>query len=113
MPIAAGKKVGHYEILAQIGAGGMGEVYRARDLRLDRHVAIKVLPEHLVRDPHALTRFEREAKALAALSHSNILSIFDFGNEDGASYVVMELLKGENLRACLIRERLSPDKAVE
>ena len=72
----------------------MGEVYRAKDTRLDRFVAIKILPEHLAGSPEALSRFEREAKSLAALSHKNILAIFDFGHDNGVSYVVTELLKG-------------------
>ncbi len=78
MPLTAGARLGPYEILATLGVGGMGEVYRARDLRLEREVAIKVLPEHLAADPEALARFEREAKAVAALSHPNILAIHDF-----------------------------------
>lgn len=93
-----GRTLGHYRISSLLGAGGMGEVYRARDLRLDRDVAVKILPQHLAHDSEALRRFEREAKAVAALSHPNILSIFDFGTEKGISYAVMELLKGETLR---------------
>src|SRR6202043_2237024 len=99
MTLSAGTRLGPYEILASIGAGGMGEVYRARDSKLDRDVAIKVLPESVAADPGTLARFEREAKAVAALSHPNILSIFDFGTQDGISYAVMELLEGETLRA--------------
>src|SRR5215831_4126756 len=87
-----------YEILSPLGSGGMGVVYRARDTRLDREVAIKLLPDHLSQHHEAMARFEREAKALAALSHSSILSIFDFGSEQGVSYAVMELLKGRTLR---------------
>ncbi|MEX1246309.1 MAG: protein kinase [Thermoanaerobaculia bacterium] len=98
MTLAAGTRLGPYEILAPIGAGGMGEVYRARDRKLDRDVAIKVLPESVASDPAALARFEREAKAVAALSHPNILSIFDFGTQDRVSFAVMELLEGETLR---------------
>src|SRR5579859_3599940 len=99
MPLTAGTKLGPYEILAPLGAGGMGEVYRARDPRLERDVAIKVLPERLARDPQALARFERESKAVAALSHPNILAIHDVGNEQGITYVVTELLDGETLRS--------------
>jgi serine/threonine protein kinase len=77
--ISSGTRLGPYEILAPIGAGGMGEVYRARDKKLDRDVAIKVLPESVAADPDTLARFEREAKAVAALSHPNILAIHDFG----------------------------------
>jgi serine/threonine protein kinase/tetratricopeptide (TPR) repeat protein len=96
--LATGTRLGPYEILAPIGAGGMGEVYRARDSRLNRDVAIKVPPEHLAQNPAALARFEREARAVAALSHPNILDIHDFGTDRGVSFVVTELLKGETLR---------------
>ncbi|HQR33635.1 MAG TPA: protein kinase [Blastocatellia bacterium] len=98
-----GRTLGHYTIQSKIGAGGMGEVYRAHDTRLDRDVAVKILPEHLAQDAEALRRFEREAKAVAALSHPNILAIHDFGNEQGVSYAVMELLEGETLRARIQR----------
>jgi eukaryotic-like serine/threonine-protein kinase len=113
MPFAPGTRLGPYEILAPIGAGGMGEVYRARDPRLDREVAIKVLPERLANDPQALARFESEAKAVAALSHPNILAIHDFGNHQGVSYAVTELLEGETLRGRLSRSALPWRKAVE
>src|SRR5512141_459652 len=96
--LAAGSRLGSYEILSPLGAGGMGEVYRARDPRLSRDVAVKVLPAGLAADRDALARFEREARAVAALSHPNILSIFDFGEEGGVSFAVMELLEGETLR---------------
>ncbi len=96
--LTQGSRLGSYEIVSPLGAGGMGEVYRARDPRLKRDVAIKVLPRSLSGDPDALSRFEREALAVAALSHPNILSIFDFGNQDGVAYAVMELLEGETLR---------------
>src|SRR5204862_2155693 len=98
MALFPGTRLGPYEILSPLGAGGMGEVYRARDSRLDRDVAIKVLPESLIEDGDALARFEREAKAVAALSHPNILAIHDFGREGGIAYAVMELLEGETLR---------------
>src|SRR6266851_2174621 len=91
----------------------MGEVYRARDPRLNREVAIKVLPERLANDPQALRRFESEAKAVAALSHPNILSIHDFGNDQGVSYAVTELLEGETLRSHVGRAALPWRKAVE
>ena len=91
----------------------MGEVYRARDPRLDRDVAIKVLPAEVSRDPQALARFEREAKAVAALSHPNILAIFDVGSADGRNYVVTELLEGETLRARLNSGALAWRKAAE
>ncbi len=98
MPLAAGSRLGPYEILGPIGAGGMGEVYRARDQKLDREVAVKVLPALLGENPDALARFEREAKAVAALSHPNILAIHDFDAAAGTRYAVMELLEGETLR---------------
>jgi serine/threonine protein kinase len=102
MALAAGTRLGAYEVKGALGAGGMGEVYRARDPRLRRDVAIKVLPDRLTGDPSALARFEREAKALAALSHPNILTIFDVGSENGISFVVMELLPGETLSSELL-----------
>src|ERR1700687_351738 len=111
MPLGAGVRLGPYEIVTPLGAGGMGEVYRARDKKLDRDVAIKVLPESVASDPDSLARFEREAKAVAALSHPNILSIFDFGTHDGVSYAVMELLEGETLRDRLDSGLIPPKQA--
>ena len=113
MTISAGSRLGPYEILAPLGVGGMGEVYRAHDARLGRDVAIKVLPERIARDPEALGRFDREARAIAALSHPNILSIFDFGTEDGVIYSVTELLEGETLRGQLDAGPLSQKQAVD
>src|SRR6266545_727030 len=113
MTLPAGARLGPYEILSPIGAGGMGEVYRARDSRLGRDVAIKIPPEHLARDPAALARFEREARAVAALTHPNILDIHDFGNEAGATFVVTELLVGETLGERLRRGALSWRSAVD
>lgn len=107
-----GRMLGRYQVLATLGAGGMGEVYRALDTRLDREVAIKILPPHLAATPDALLRFEREAKAVAALSHPNILAIHDFGADEGVHYAVMELLKGETLRHCLSHGALPWRKAV-
>jgi eukaryotic-like serine/threonine-protein kinase len=112
MHLPAGRRLGPYEILSHLGSGGMGDVYRARDTRLGREVAVKVLQEHLASDPAVLGRFEREARAVAALSHPNILAIHDFGIEDGACYSVTELLRGETLRGRLERESLSWRKAV-
>ena len=109
----AGKRLGSYEILSPLGAGGMGEVYRARDPKLKRDVAIKVLPQSLATDPEALARFEREAVAVAALSHPNILSIFDFGTQDETAYAVMELLEGETLRGKLDAGPISQRQAVD
>ena len=113
MTITPGTRVGAYEVLALLGAGGMGEVYRARDARLDRDVAIKVLPAHLAEDAVALARFEREAKAVAALSHPNILGIFDVGREGSTAYVVTELLEGETLRERLAAGVLPARRAAE
>src|SRR6476659_3745150 len=113
MPLVAGARLGPYEIIAPLGAGGMGEVYRARDTRLERDVAIKILPARLSGDPAALTRFEREAKSVAALSHPSILAIFDVGTADGVSYAVMELLTGETLRARLADGPLPVRKALD
>jgi len=113
MSLQAGTHLGPYEILAPLGAGGMGEVWKARDTRLDRFVAVKVLPEHLAKSPEALARFEREAKAVAALNHPNITGIFDIGNVDGLAYVAMELLEGESLRTRLEQGPLTPKRATE
>jgi serine/threonine protein kinase len=113
MTIPAGSRLGPYEVLAPLGEGGMGEVYRARDTRLDRTVAIKVLPSSVAADPDTLARFEREAKAVAALSHPNVLAIHDFGNKDGIAYAVMELLEGETLRAKLDAGPMSQKQAVD
>ena len=113
MTLAAGTRLGSYEILAPLGAGGMGEVYRARDRKLDREVAVKVLPESVAGDADTLARFEREAKAVAALSHPNILAIHDFGTHDGTTYAVMELLEGETLRGKLDSGSISQRQAVD
>ena len=98
MPLTAGLHLGPYEILSPLGAGGMGEVYRARDPRLGREVAIKVLPAAFSVDPERLHRFEQEARAAAALNHPNILAVHDIGQHDEAPYIVSELLEGETLR---------------
>ena len=108
-----GQRLGAYEITAPLGAGGMGEVFRARDTRLDRQVAIKVLPAAIADSPDALARFEREARAVAALSHPNILVIHDFGQSPEATYAVMELLEGETLRARVSSSPLPLRKAVD
>jgi eukaryotic-like serine/threonine-protein kinase len=113
VPLVAGTKLGPYEIRASLGKGGMGEVYRARDSRLGRDVAVKVLPEHLSSDAQALKRFEREARAVAALSHPNILALYDVGSEHGISYAVTELLEGENLGARLAQGTVNRSKAIE
>src|SRR5271157_75701 len=103
MPLAAGTRLDSFEIVAPLGAGGMGEVYRAHDATLKRDVAIKVLPEYWSRDPDRLRRFEQEARATAALNHPNIVSIFHVGEYNGSPYIVTELLQGETLRDRLRR----------
>jgi serine/threonine protein kinase/sugar lactone lactonase YvrE len=113
MTVLPGSKIGPYDIIAQIGAGGMGEVYRARDSRLGRDVAIKVLPASFSADPDRLQRFAQEARAAAALSHPNILAIFDIGEDKGAPYVVSELLEGETLRDRLRSGALTSRKAID
>ena len=113
MSLTSGKKLGPYEVQSSIGAGGMGEVYRARDARLERVVAIKVLPASFSADRDRLQRFAQEARAAAALNHPNILSIFDIGSDDGAPYVVSELLEGETLRQRLRTGPLPIRKAVD
>ena len=113
MTLTTGTRLGPYEILAPLGAGGMGEVWKAKDTRLDRFVAVKVLPEHLAKHPESLARFEREAKAVAALNHPNITGIFDIGRVDDTAYAVMELLEGESLRTRLDSGPLAPRKATE
>ncbi len=97
MTLAAGTRLGPYEIVGPLGAGGMGEVYRAKDTRLERPVAIKVLPPHLSSSAEIRQRFEREAKTISQLSHSHICALYDVGNQDGVEYLVMELLEGETL----------------
>src|SRR5262249_47606882 len=98
-----GRRLGPYEVSALIGAGGMGEVYRARDTRLGREVAVKVLPEHLATDAEALARFAREARAIAALNHPHICALHDIGRQDDVDYIVMEILEGETLARRLER----------
>jgi eukaryotic-like serine/threonine-protein kinase len=111
MALTLGTKLGPYEILAPLGAGGMGEVYRARDTRLGREVALKVLPESFSRDADRLRRFEQEARAVAALNHPNILAIHDIGEEGGSPFIVSELLEGNSLRTELENGALSARKA--
>src|SRR5450631_299633 len=111
--IAPGTKIGPYEIVALIGSGGMGEVFRARDSTLKREVAIKVLPAYVAQDPERLRRFEHEAQAAAALNHSNILAVYQFGMHEDAPYLVSELLEGETLRQVLRRGPLPLRKALD
>jgi serine/threonine protein kinase len=103
MALVAGTKLGPYEVISPLGAGGMGEVYRARDPRLSRDVAIKVLPSSFSTDPERLSRFQQEARAAGALNHPNVLAVFDFGVHTDSPYLVTELLQGETLRERLRR----------
>src|ERR1700690_844416 len=113
MPLSSGTKLGPYEILTPLGAGGMGEVYRARDTRLGREVALKILPHSFASDPDRLRRFEQEARAVAALNHPNILAIHDIGEQAGAPFIVSELLEGTSLRSELENGALSARKAAD
>jgi eukaryotic-like serine/threonine-protein kinase len=113
MPLVAGTRLGPYEIVAPAGAGGMGEVYRARDTRLNRDVAIKVLPEHLSSNPELRERFEREAKAISQLSHPHICVLYDIGKHEGADYLVLEYLEGETLGTRLLRGPLPTDQVLK
>ncbi|HET9793954.1 MAG TPA: protein kinase [Thermoanaerobaculia bacterium] len=112
MTLAAGTRLGPYEVASPLGAGGMGEVYRAKDTRLDREVAIKVLPEHLSANAELRQRFEREAKAISALTHPHICTLHDVGNQDGVEYLVMELLDGQSLSERLESGALPPDQVI-
>src|SRR5687767_2700527 len=112
MPLSDGARLGSYEILSALGAGGMGEVYRARDTRLDRHVAIKILPRAVVADPERVARFQREAKLLASLNHPHIAAIYGLDEAGGITALVMELVEGETLADRLARGRLPLDEAL-
>jgi Tol biopolymer transport system component len=113
MPLSAGTRLGPYEIVAPLGAGGMGEVYRARDTRLDRTVAVKVLPTHLSANPEARQRFDREARSISSLSHPNICQLYDVGHQDGVDYLVMEFLEGETLAARITRGAVPTDQLLK
>ena len=113
MPLRAGTSLGPYRIDAPLGAGGMGEVYKATDTRLDRTVAIKVLPEHVAADPDLKQRFEREARTVAALNHPHICTLFDIGREGEIDFLVMEYLEGETLEERLARGPLPLSEAVQ
>jgi hypothetical protein len=113
MTLTPGSKLGPYEILSPLGAGGMGEVYRAKDIRLGRDVALKILPESFARETDRLRRFEQEARAVAAMNHANILAIHDIGQHQGSPFLVSELLEGESLRALLDQRTLPQRKAAE
>ena len=111
MPIEPGRRVGPYEVTSQLGEGGMGVVYRGRDSRLQRDVALKVLPDQLANDPDRLSRFEREAQLLASLNHSNIAQIYGLEQVEGATCIVMELVEGETLADRLKRGPMPFDEA--
>jgi serine/threonine protein kinase len=110
MALSSGSRLGPYDILSPLGAGGFGEVYKARDTRLDRTVAIKILPSA---DPELIARFEREAKAIASLQHPHICTLYDVGHQDGTDYLVMEYLEGETLAARIARGPIKIDDALK
>src|SRR5215475_5226893 len=112
MPVTVGTRLGPHEITSLLGKGGMGEVYRARDTRLNRDVAIKVLPDVFANDPERISRFHREAQSVAALNHPNIAAIYDLEEADGAKFLVLELVEGETLADVLQRGPLSPDETL-
>jgi serine/threonine protein kinase len=113
MPLTPGTTLGHFEIVSAIGAGGMGEVYKARDTRLDRTVAIKVLPEHVASDPDLKQRFEREAKTISSLNHPHICTLHDIGSQDGIDFLVMEYLEGDTLAQRLEQGALAAGSGAE
>ena len=113
MTLAAGTKLGPYEVLAPIGAGGMGEVYKAKDTRLGRDVAVKVLPAHMSANAELRQRLEREAKTISSLSHPHICMLHDVGRQDGTDFLVMEFLEGETLADRLARGALPMDQALK
>ena len=112
MPLSAGQRLGPYEILTPLGSGGMGEVYKARDTRLDRVVAIKVLREHLVNDPDRRARFDREARAISKLNHPNICALYDVGHDNAIDYIVIEYLDGQTLAERLKKGALPLEHAL-
>ena len=113
MSLEAGRQLGSYEIVSLLGKGGMGEVYRARDLKLKRDVAIKILPEEFSRDHDRVTRFQREAEVLASVNHTNIASIYDLQETNGSSFLVLELVEGETLAERIQRVALPIDEALQ
>src|SRR5258706_6057843 len=113
MSLRVGPRIGPYEVISALGTGGMGEVYRARDPRIGRDVAIKVRPASFASDPDRLGRFEQEARAAGGLNHPNLLVVFDFGTHEGSPYLVTELLEGETLRERMGRDTVPPRKAAE
>src|SRR5215468_10989294 len=112
MNLATGTRLGPYEVLSPLGAGGMGEVYRAKDTRLDRTVAVKVLPERLSSNPERRQRFDREARTISSLSHPHICSLYDVGQQDGIDYLVMEYIEGESLADRLAKGPLPVEPAL-
>src|ERR1700675_4517270 len=112
MALTSGTKLGPYEIVSPLGAGGMGEVYRARDTRLERDIAIKVLPANLSSDPNLRQRLEREAKAVSKLSHPHICTLYDIGHQDGVDFLVMEYLEVETLERRLTKGPLPPEQTI-
>ena len=113
MPLLPGLRLGPYEILAPLGAGGMGEIYRASDTRLDRTVAIKVLPPDLAKDAQFRARFDREARAISQLTHPHICTLYDVGDEGGTAFLVMELLRGQTLAERIRKGALPLDEALK
>ena len=112
MPLPSGTKLGPYEVQSPIGAGGMGEVYRAKDTRLDRTVAVKILPSHLSDNPDAKQRFDLEARAISSLNHPNICTLHDVGHQDGVDLLVMEFLEGETLADRLAKGPLPTEQVL-
>ena len=112
MPLPSGTKLGPYEVQSPTGAGGMGEVYRAKDTRLDRTVAVKILPSHLSDNPDAKQRFDREARAISSLNHPNICTLHDVGHQDGVDLLVMEFLEGETLADRLAKGPLPTEQVL-
>ena len=111
--LSPGTRLGHYEIRSQIGKGGMGEVYLAQDTRLDRHIALKILPPEFAEDRDRMSRFVREARSVSALNHPNIITIYEIGEADGMHFIATEYIEGETLQVRLNRELLSLRSTLE